>query len=99
MIPGEEKEQSSKIAAEKRPAESRAGRASIRKASSSGSSPTVRSIRGTHAPIGYAHLTTIAEFHDLPTAGFEEVVALGTESFTPAWQDEWKAKSAADMAG
>ena len=53
-----------------------------------------------HAPpIGYAHLTTIAEFRELLTAGFEEIVLLGTESFTSAWQDEWKSKSAADMAG
>jgi ubiquinone/menaquinone biosynthesis C-methylase UbiE len=50
-------------------------------------------------PIGYAHLTTIAEFRELLTAGFEEIALLGTESFTSAWQDQWKSKSAADMAG
>jgi SAM-dependent methyltransferase len=53
-----------------------------------------------HAPpIGYAHLTTIAEFRELLTAGFEEVVLLGTESFTSPWQNEWKSKSATDIAG
>ncbi len=35
----------------------------------------------------------------LGTAEFEEIVLLGTESFTSAWQDELKPKSAADIAG
>jgi SAM-dependent methyltransferase len=53
-----------------------------------------------HAPpIGYAHLTTIAEFRELLTAEFEEIALLGTESFTSAWQEQWKSKSAADIAG
>jgi len=53
-----------------------------------------------HAPpIGYAHLTTIAELRALLTGGFEEIVLVGTESFTSAWQDEWNSKSAADQAG
>jgi len=52
-----------------------------------------------HAPpIGIAHLTTIAEFRELLTARFQEVALTGTESFTSPWQEEWKAKSAADQA-
>ena len=52
-----------------------------------------------HAPpIGVAHLTTIAEFRKLLTSQFEEVVLTGTESFTSPWHDEWKSKSAVDMA-
>ena len=52
-----------------------------------------------HAPpIGVAHLTTIAEFRELLTSQFEEVILTGIESFTSPWQDEWKSKSAADMA-
>jgi len=44
-------------------------------------------------------LTTIAEFRELLTAEFEEIGLLGTESFTSVWQDKWKSKSAADIAG
>ncbi|HXP86778.1 MAG TPA: class I SAM-dependent methyltransferase [Bryobacteraceae bacterium] len=52
-----------------------------------------------HAPpIGYAHLTTISEFRELLTAGFEEVLLAGTESFTAPWQDQWKSKSAGEIA-
>lgn len=52
-----------------------------------------------HAPpIGYAHLTTVAEFQELWTARFEELELVGTESFTSPWQDEWKPKSAEDIA-
>jgi ubiquinone/menaquinone biosynthesis C-methylase UbiE len=40
-----------------------------------------------HAPpIGYAHLTTAAEFLALFEGKFEEVAFLGVESFTTAWQ-------------
>jgi SAM-dependent methyltransferase len=40
-----------------------------------------------HAPpIGYAHLTTAAEFVALFEGKFEEVVFLGVESFTTPWQ-------------
>jgi ubiquinone/menaquinone biosynthesis C-methylase UbiE len=52
-----------------------------------------------HAPpIGYAHLTTITEFRELLTADFEEVLLTGTESFTSPWQDQWKLKSASEIA-
>jgi SAM-dependent methyltransferase len=52
-----------------------------------------------HAPpIGVAHLTTIAEFRELLTSQFEEVVLTGTESFTSSWQDQWKSKPATDKA-
>jgi ubiquinone/menaquinone biosynthesis C-methylase UbiE len=41
-----------------------------------------------HAPpIGYAHLTTAAEFRELLAAWFEELALLGVESFTAPWQD------------
>jgi SAM-dependent methyltransferase len=40
-----------------------------------------------HAPpIGFAHLTTVAEFRELFANGFEEVALTGTESFSTAWQ-------------
>src|SRR5579884_540933 len=40
-----------------------------------------------HAPpLGYAHLTTVAEFRELFTEYFEELALVGTESFTTAWQ-------------
>jgi hypothetical protein len=40
-----------------------------------------------HAPpIGYAHLTTVAEFRDLLAARFHELELVGAESFTAAWQ-------------
>ena len=52
-----------------------------------------------HAPpIGYAHLTTIAEFGELFENGFEKLAMLGTESFTMSWQDDWKSKSPEDQA-
>lgn len=42
-----------------------------------------------HAPpIGYAHLTTVAEFRELLTEYFEELALIGTESFTTAWQSK-----------
>jgi len=41
-----------------------------------------------HAPpIGYAHLTTAAEFRALFQGQFEKVAFLGVESFTTAWQN------------
>lgn len=41
-----------------------------------------------HAPpIGYAHLTTAAEFRALFKNRFETIAFLGVESFTAAWQD------------
>ncbi|MFZ0962242.1 MAG: class I SAM-dependent methyltransferase [Terriglobia bacterium] len=41
-----------------------------------------------HAPpIGYAHLTTAAEFLALFKGRFEKVAFLGVESFTTAWQN------------
>jgi ubiquinone/menaquinone biosynthesis C-methylase UbiE len=41
-----------------------------------------------HAPpIGYAHLTTAAEFRALFTDEFEPVAFLGVESFAAAWQN------------
>ncbi len=41
-----------------------------------------------HAPpIGYAHLTTAAEFQALFEGRFETMAFLGVESFTAAWQD------------
>ena len=52
-----------------------------------------------HAPpVGYAHMTTIAEFRELLTQRFEEQALTGTESFTMAWQEEWKSKSEEDRA-
>jgi ubiquinone/menaquinone biosynthesis C-methylase UbiE len=40
-----------------------------------------------HAPpIGYAHLTTVAEFRALFAGAFEELVLAGTDSFTTVWQ-------------
>ena len=45
-----------------------------------------------HAPpIGYAHLTTAAEFHALFEGQFETTALVGVESFTSAWQDIWGA--------
>jgi ubiquinone/menaquinone biosynthesis C-methylase UbiE len=41
----------------------------------------------THAPpIGFAHLTTIAEFRDLFESEFEEAALMGVESFASVWQ-------------
>jgi SAM-dependent methyltransferase len=40
-----------------------------------------------HAPpLGFAHLTTVEEFRELFTGGFEPVALIGVESFTSAWQ-------------
>jgi S-adenosylmethionine-dependent methyltransferase len=40
-----------------------------------------------HVPsLGFAHLTTAAEFRSLFASLFEEVLLLGVESFTAAWQ-------------
>jgi hypothetical protein len=40
-----------------------------------------------HAPpIGYAHLTTCAEFRALFAGDFEEQAMVGVESFSAAWQ-------------
>ena len=40
-----------------------------------------------HAPpIGFAHLSTYAEFRELFAPGFDEVALAGVESFTMAWQ-------------
>jgi SAM-dependent methyltransferase len=42
-----------------------------------------------HAPpLGYAHLTTVAEFRELLAGSFEELALIGTESFTAAWQSQ-----------
>jgi SAM-dependent methyltransferase len=38
------------------------------------------------APIGFAHLTTVAEFRALFAHSFEEVALAGVESFSTAWQ-------------
>ena len=47
-----------------------------------------------HAPpIGYAHLTTPAEFRELLAPGFEELALMGVESFTAPWQDLFACKS------
>jgi hypothetical protein len=40
-----------------------------------------------HAPpIGFAHLSTVAELRDLLAPAFDEVALIGVESFTSAWQ-------------
>jgi SAM-dependent methyltransferase len=47
-----------------------------------------------HAPpIGYAHLTTAAEFRDLFTNEFEEITLLAVESFVSPWQQQLSALS------
>lgn len=52
-----------------------------------------------HAPpIGYAHLTSVAEFRELLTTHFEELALAGAESFTAAWQDLFQSKSAGEAA-
>jgi ubiquinone/menaquinone biosynthesis C-methylase UbiE len=44
-----------------------------------------------HAPpLGYAHLTTVAEFRELFRGRFEELALVGTESFTAAWQSPFQ---------
>ena len=53
-----------------------------------------------HAPpIGYAHLTTAAEFRGLLAARFEELALVGVESFTAPWQDLFPSKPAEEAAG
>jgi len=53
-----------------------------------------------HAPpIGYAHLTTVAEFRELMTAHFVELALAGVESFTGPWQDVFHSKTAEEKAG
>ena len=37
-------------------------------------------------PIGFAHLTTIADFRALFANSFDEVALVGVESFSTAWQ-------------
>ncbi len=50
-----------------------------------------------HAPpIGYAHLTTAAEFRELVASRFEELAFTGAESFTAPWQKKWNSKSETD---
>ena len=50
-----------------------------------------------HAPpIGYAHLTTAAEFRELLATRFEELALVGTESFTAPWQDLFAAKPSSE---
>lgn len=40
-----------------------------------------------HAPpIGFAHLSTCAEFRELFASGFEELALVGVESFSTVWQ-------------
>jgi SAM-dependent methyltransferase len=52
-----------------------------------------------HAPpIGYAHLTSVAEFRELLTTHFEELALVGAESFTTAWQDLFQSKPAEEAA-
>ena len=52
-----------------------------------------------HAPpIGYAHLTSVAEFRELLTMHFEELALAGAESFTTAWQDLFHSKPADEAA-
>jgi SAM-dependent methyltransferase len=52
-----------------------------------------------HAPpIGYAHLTSVAEFRELLTTHFRELALAGAESFTTAWQDSFQSKSADEAA-
>ena len=52
-----------------------------------------------HAPpIGYAHLTSVAEFRELLTAHFDELAFAGAESFTTAWQDLFQSKPADEAA-
>lgn len=44
-----------------------------------------------HAPpLGYAHLTRVAEFRELFSRRFEEIALVGTESFTAAWQSQFQ---------
>jgi hypothetical protein len=53
-----------------------------------------------HAPpIGYAHLTTAAEFRELVAARFEELALVGVESFIAPWQDLFPSKPAEEAAG
>ncbi|HEY1203074.1 MAG: methyltransferase domain-containing protein [Bryobacteraceae bacterium] len=52
-----------------------------------------------HAPpIGYAHLTTAAEFRELLAARFEELALVGVESFTAPWQDLFPSKPPEEAA-
>ena len=41
---------------------------------------------GHAPPIGFAHLSTCAEFRELFVADFEEIALVGVESFSMAWQ-------------
>jgi len=51
-----------------------------------------------HAPpIGYAHLTTAAEFLALFADQFETIAILGVESFTAVWQKEFSELPAAEQ--
>jgi SAM-dependent methyltransferase len=52
-----------------------------------------------HAPpIGYAHLTTVAEFKDLFADDFAEAAFLAIESFSGPWQQSWTALPAPEAA-
>lgn len=48
--------------------------------------------------IGYAHLTTVAEFRDLFREAFEELELVGVESFAGAWQHSLLETPATDWA-
>ena len=41
---------------------------------------------GHAPPIGFAHLSTCAEFRALFASGFEELALVGVESFSTVWQ-------------
>jgi SAM-dependent methyltransferase len=45
------------------------------------------------APLGYAHLTTLAEFRELFEKAFVEISTLAVESFAGPWQAKFKALS------
>jgi hypothetical protein len=44
-------------------------------------------------PLGYAHLTTAAEFRSLFTNEFDEITLLAVESFVSPWQQQLSALS------
>lgn len=47
-------------------------------------------------PLGYAHLTTVAEFRELFAEGFVEELVAGIESFTGHAQKQWHRLSKSD---
>ncbi len=49
-------------------------------------------------PIAFAHLTTVAEFRELLTNDFGEMILLGVESFASVWQAELARLDAAESS-